>query len=389
MSQTTASGQRSTPDVFQAPLWAGLLDRTEAQILATEPAASRPGALSTEAAQAAVAQAHARLLVALAGKPRASEGVVLGLIDAAVGLIVGVAAMREKDAGRRGDHRKKLVDLLRRQLSAHERTVLAGEFTYHVRTQDSELPALRVRQVLSGLPHDRKLSDRDLLSLTTAVADLSSLLIRVAANAATGPANEAPEPRPRALDDTLRAIAVELAQRSTLADRPVDGRADVAAHHLAAALRVRVPLNALCELGASATNVSSEFALLDEARDAWLCLATHERTAVTALDSQLETPTYTEAFGSLSTAIVEGAANVLCGARLVGRPDAFRHSRAWEHQTTALTYALEAYIAAIRGDAPSLAQAQLIVLTRLVRAVVAIAILDLRRAEIPCPKAGS
>jgi len=110
-------------------------------------------------------------------------------------------------------------------------------------------------------------------------------------------------------------------------------------------------------------------------------LATYEYVAITALDGQLETPTYAERFGNLPTAIVEGAANVICGARLIGRPNAFRHRRAWGHQAVALTYALEAYVAGLRGHAPSIAHAQLIALTRLVRAVAAIALLDLRRAE--------
>jgi len=47
----------------------------------------------------------------------------------------------------------------------------------------------------------------------------------------------------------------------------------------------------------------------------------------------------------------------------------------------ALTYALEAYVAGLRGHAPSLAQAQRIAMTRLVRATVAIALIDLRRGQ--------
>ena len=72
---------------------------------------------------------------------------------------------------------------------------------------------------------------------------------------------------------------------------------------------------------------------------------------------------------------------MICGARLIGRPGAFRHRRAWRHQSVALTYALEAYVAGLSGHAPSLAQAQLIALTRLVRATVAIALIDLARGQ--------
>jgi len=117
---------------------------------------------------------------------------------------------------------------------------------------------------------------------------------------------------------------------------------------------------------------------LHAARDAWLVLATHEYAAVVAIDGHLERPTW-ERFGSVTGAIVDGAANVVCGARLASRPSAFRHSSAWRHQTVALTYALEAYIIGLRGGTPSFGRAQLIVLTRLIRAVAAIALLDLPR----------
>ena len=119
--------------------------------------------------------------------------------------------------------------------------------------------------------------------------------------------------------------------------------------------------------------------LLDRLRDPWLRLATNEYTAVAALNAQLATPTYNERSEHLASAIADGAANVICGARLAGRPAAFRHRQAWRHQAVALTYALEAYVAGLRGHAPSLGQAQRITLTRLVRATVAIALIDLVR----------
>jgi hypothetical protein len=87
-------------------------------------------------------------------------------------------------------------------------------------------------------------------------------------------------------------------------------------------------------------------------------------------------------------AITEGAANVICGARLIDRPGAFAHRRAWHHQAVALTYALEAYVAGLRGDTPSLGQAQLITLTRLVRAAAAIVLIDLAYEGTP-PRTGS
>jgi hypothetical protein len=222
-----------------------------------------------------------------------------------------------------------------------------------------------------------------LVSLRVAAVDLASLLVRLAANArASGSAGEAPEERSTALDATLEAVTAELAARAEQVERPVDDRADVVAHHLAAGLRVRVSQETVRGLSASSPDDHLDAAVLNGLRDAWLALAKNEFVAVAALDAQLGTPTYDERFGSLSRAIAEGAANVICGARLIGRPEAFRHRRAWRHQAVALTYALEAYVAGIRGDAPGLAQAQLIALTRLVRATVAITMIDLSQAHM-------
>lgn len=78
---------------------------------------------------------------------------------------------------------------------------------------------------------------------------------------------------------------------------------------------------------------------------------------------------------------------MICGARLLGRPAAFRHSRAWRHQTVALTHALEAYVAGLRGHAPSLTHARTIAVTRLVRATVALVLIDFARAQ-PLPGNG-
>jgi hypothetical protein len=218
----------------------------------------------------------------------------------------------------------------------------------------------------------------DLLPLRLAVIELASLLVRAAANAATGGrADEAPEARSPQLDRALRAITVDLARDAQAVEKPAGG--DVAAHHLAAALRVQVS-EQTHQAFASTGDGRGHGPAVRTARQAWLALATHEYVAVTALDSEFEMPTYRERFGTLDEALAEGAANVLCGARLATRPDAFRHGSAWRHQAVALSYALEAHVAGLRGDTPSFAQAQLIVLTRLIRAVAALAIVDLQRA---------
>jgi hypothetical protein len=215
--------------------------------------------------------------------------------------------------------------------------------------------------------------------------DLAARLLLVVANiAAGGSASEAPEKRTAALDRTLESTIRQLALQADAVERPIDSRGDVVAHHLAAALRVRMPSETLAGLQTStADHGAATQAWVDVAKDVWFRLAANEYVAIKELDRQLETPAYGEAFDSLRDVMLEGAANVICGARLLGRPRSFRHGKAWGHQMTGLTYALEAYVAGVRGDPASLAQAELIALTRLTRAITAIAMLEPRHEARP------
>ena len=268
------------------------------------------------------------------------------------------------------DRRGVMVDLLRRRLGTHEDAVLAGEVTYCVWSEQAEAPAVRMRRAIRppACPADRAIPNLTLLALRTASVDFASLLVQLAANAAaSGQAGGAPEEPSAELAAKLSSVIGELASRAQQVKRPVSDRVDVVAHHLAAGLRVPVPQDTLQRLGAISIGRVADRTLLDRLRDPWLRLATNEYTAVAALDDQLTTPTC-ERSERLASAIADAAANVICGARLAGRPAAFRHRCAWRHQAVALTYALEAYAAGLQGHAPSLAQAQRITLTRLVRA---------------------
>ncbi len=300
----------------------------------------------------------------------------------AVELILAVARVSATFTTRTEDPRSALADQLRRRLSSREDAVLAGEVTYCVWSEQAEEPAVRMRKAIARLSNDATSTENDLLSLRIAAVDLASLIIQLAANAAaSGRAGEAPEQRSPPLAATLSALTAEVAARAQEVERRRDDRADVVAHHLAAALRVRVSQDTLLRLSASPPDRSPDPLVLDGLRDAWLRLATNEYVAVSALDAQQDTPTYDQRPGGLPTAIGEQAANVICGARLLGRPSAFRHRRAWRNQAAALTYALEAYVAGLRGHRPSLAHAQLITLTRLVRATAAITLIDLQLRE--------
>jgi hypothetical protein len=331
-----------------------------------------------------LARAHSHFLVALDSGSKVGQDTVSQLVTEAVELVLAVARVWGTFGARAEDRRTVLIDQLRRRLAAQEDAVLAGEVTYSVWAEHAEEPSAAMRQAISCLSRKPTAFQGDLISLTVAAVDLASLLVRLAANvAASGRGGEAPERRLATLDAKLGAVTAELAARSQDIERPVNARGDVVAHHLAAGLRVRFSQGTLKRLSAGSPEGAPDAADLEGLRDAWLGLATNEYVAVAALDAQLETPSYNGSLASLPAAIVESAANVICGARLIGRPGAFRHPRAWRHQAVALTYALEAYVAGLRGHAPSLTQAQLIALTRLVRATVAIVLIDLHGDTSP------
>jgi len=367
-------------------LWGDLLDRVVAQISAMPTSAGVSRVALIESAAEATDQAEFRLALALEQDAPPDADVVSECVAEAVTLMTAAGALWQSAFGRRENQHPELVQQFRRRLSGHEEAVLAGETTYALDPENGQQSATRIRHALREIAQDKGTSFVRLAVLRKDAVDLAATLLLVAANMAAGggSANEAPEKRTATLDRTLETIISELAARAQGVERPIDARGDVAAHHLAAALRVRVAPELLDRLEVSPASERADTSCLDVAKDAWVRLAINEYVAAEALDSQLETPAYAEAFDGLHGASLEGATNLICGARLLGRPSSFLHRRAWGHQTTGLTYALEAYIAGVRGDPASLAQAQLITLTRLIRTITAIAMLELRRdAKLP------
>lgn len=364
----------------QSPLWTDILDRVELQISGARQVKG-PGPSSLAGTSSVLARAHSHFLVALQSGSNIGQDTVSRVATDAVEVLIAVARVWGTFGARAEDRRAWLADQLRRRLAAHEDAVLAGEVTYRIWSEHGEQPSAAMRQAITHLSRDPTAPQSDLLSLSIAAVDLASLLVRLAANAgASGRTGEAPEQRSAALDAKLGTVAAEVAAHSRDVKPPVDKHGDMVAHHLAAALRVRPPQATLKRLSAGSPGHLAHPDLDQEClREAWLGLATQEHVAVAALDGKLDKPRYDQSSTSLSTVITDGAANVICGGRLLGRPAAFRHARAWRHQTLALTFALEAYVAALRGHAPSLAQAQRIALTRLVRATVAIVLIDLQR----------
>jgi hypothetical protein len=336
--------------------------------LATSPTLAR------ERAAAAIARAHARLLTALDGRRTQGEQEASELVDDAVALVrVVVRLWLIHSPSGDEDRLPAIAAALERRLSAHEHGVRSGELTYSLSLAQAERPAVRMRQSLVELGARDCGGLGDLISVQTAAIELAALLVRAAGNISTHAcASEAPEERTVAVDRLLRQVDHKIA---TLARARITGLgedSDMVGHHLASALRVPPP--AIRHSGPDDRDG------LAAAREAWLQIASLEHIAAAVLDAQLPSPAYRRHFQTLSAAIIETAANVISGARLLARPQAFRHDQAWRMQGTALSYALEMYINGQAGAANGLQQAQAIVLTRLVRATVAITLIDLQGA---------
>ena len=121
---------------------------------------------------------------------------------------------------------------------------------------------------------------------------------------------------------------------------------------------------------------------LSELRSVWHFVAVRELEIVRILDGELSLPSYSQP-GSLRHTVMAGAANVLVGGRLLDRPSDFLLLDALIHQHDGLAHAVEFYTAALRGHTDARTQTQLIVLTRLLRAVAALWIIGTRLAQIP------
>jgi hypothetical protein len=373
----------SEAELFPSAFWAELLDRAAAQIRRAPNASGTQRTSLVERALEAEASARVNLLESLQSEPGGSATRGAELVGDAAGLMLAISALLDGVEVSTSSHRDELIEQLTRRLGKHEEAALAGEITYALEADQAERSLSRTRETIIGVAQG-SVSGDDVRLLGTQAVDVAAFLVLAAANSReSGSASAAPEPKPGGLDYALDAIRTELAARARRVEQPLDSRGDVAAHHLAAALRVRISQTTLDALATVGPTAQLDESCLNDAREAWLRLATHEYVAVTALDSQLESPTYARAFGGLKSALIEGSANVVCGARLLGRPTLFRHRRAWGHHAIALTYALEAYVAGVRGDSLSLEQAQLITLTRLVRAVAAILSLELARQPLP------
>jgi hypothetical protein len=122
-------------------------------------------------------------------------------------------------------------------------------------------------------------------------------------------------------------IAADVASRAHEIEHTMVECSGIVAHHLAAGLRHAISRHAPGPLSASPPDDPAGDPRLG---DDSMRLATNEYLAIAAFDAQLD---------------------LIYGARSVGRPGSFQHCTAWHYQAAKLTFALQAYVAGIRGDA--------------------------------------
>lgn len=367
------------PTVLRSPVWGAVLTQTLARIgaLASEgqPQRSTSPALVREGAAAVLARSHARLVAALMRDGDLGDGALSELLDAAAELIGVVPALWLSHADSSFEDRlPALVGALKRQLSAHEHSVLGGEATYSLKVADAERCAGQMRESLSELGARDGGRVSALISLQIAAVNLAALLVRCAGNIATcGRPNGAPEPLTGPFERAVSGVVAEIAAHAQARQGRLTDSRDEVGRYLAGALRVPAPETA--SGAAEPENLGGFY-------ETWLHLAALERLAIVALDDRLSEPIYRDRFGTLDEAITKTATDVMLRGRLFSRADEFDHDRAWRAQSTALSHALEMYINGISGDTALLQNAQAVALTRLARAAVAVTTVKLQRSAV-------
>ena len=267
------------------------------------------------------------------------------------------------------------------RLVSHENSVLSGEKTYALDLDAlSEIPA-GVGAFLSDLDgQGSSVAAWERLE-ATAVALLIAAM-RAVANidmGVVGTTTSSTVPAP--VLSQLQLIVDEVDRGARGLPETPEGESDRVGKLLSEVLRTGLPKHVLDDLTEAQPASPQLRDALAVVRSVWLDIGARELEIVGLLDRELPSPSYAQ-FASLRQAVVAGAANVLGGGRLLERPEEFLLINALVHQHDGLAHAVEFYTAGLRGHAPAQTQAQLIVLTRLLRAVAALWVLDARLHQV-------
>ncbi len=271
----------------------------------------------------------------------------------------------------------RLLRTVDERLVSHENSVLSGEQTYALEPDAlSGIPASA--DACRCDPHGAGSLAAAWERLAETAVALLTAAVRAVANIDRGDAGPAPSASVlAAVLDQLRLIVDEVGRGARALPETPNGESDRVGKLLSEVLRTGLPKEVLDELTEAEPASPRLCDVLAAVRSVWLEIGARELEIVGLLDRELPSPSYAQ-FPSLRQAVVAGAANVLGGGRLLERPEEFLLIDALIHQHDALAHAVELYTAGLRGNAPAYTQAQLVVLTRLLRAVAALWVIDAR-----------
>jgi hypothetical protein len=271
----------------------------------------------------------------------------------------------------------RLVRTVDERLVSHENSVLSGEQTYAL---DRDV----LREILASA--SAGLSDLDGESSAAAAWErleetavvLLIAAVRTVANIDTGVVGGTSSPGvPARVLSQLQLIVDEVNRGTRDLPETPKVESDRVGRLLSEVLRTGLPKNVLDDLTESEPSSQELREALSAVRSVWLDIGARELEIIRLLDRELPSPSYAH-FRSLRQAVVGGAANVLAGGRLLERPGDFLLVNALVHQHDGVARAVEFYTAGLRGHASAQTQAQLVVLTRLLRAVAAMWVIDAR-----------
>ena len=274
----------------------------------------------------------------------------------------------------------RLLESVDQRLVSRENSVLSGEKTYALDLDVLE----QIAAVQSPNAEDRaEVRTADWQGVERASVVLLLSAARAVANIDSGGLAAAPsESAPAGLLRQLRVIVDQVYHGTRGLPREPRRESDRTGRLLSEVLRIGLPRRVMADLTRADAPAQARGKALTELRSVWHFVAVRELEIVRILDRELTLASYPQP-GSLRDTVMAGAANVLVGGRLLDRPADFLLLDALIHQHDGLAHAVEFYTAALRGHTDAQTQTQLIVLTRLLRAVAALWIIDARLAQIP------
>ncbi len=272
----------------------------------------------------------------------------------------------------------RLLENVDQRLASRENSVLSGEKTYAL-----DLDVLEQIAAVAGAASPKADDGAEVRAADWQGVEQASVVLLLSAARAVvnidsgGLAAGPSESVPAGLLRQLRVIVDQVDHGTRGLPKEPKGESDRTGRLLSEVLRMGLPKRVVTDLTRADAPAQARSKALTELRSVWHFVAVRELEIVRLLDGELPVPSYSKP-GSLCHTVMAGAANVLVGGRLLDRPGDFLLLDALIHQHDGLAHAVEFYTAALRGHSDAQTQTQLVMLTRLVRALVALWVIDAR-----------